>query len=323
MDSRILNIALGYKIKDGPWGGGNQFLKSFRDYFQSRGAKVGFELEKGLDLILIINPRKESSAFGLEDVKRYKRSFPKAKVITRINDSDKTGKSYKADCLRLEACKISDGVVFISNWLLDYYLERGFNKDTPHTVINNGPDENIFNPQGYIPWRKGEVMRIVTHHWSDNCMKGADVYKRFDEILDEPSIRKDFSFTYIGHLPSYPYKIQFKNTKYLVPLALETLASELKSHHVYLTAARWEGCGMHQLEGACCGLPVLFSNEGGGAVECCQGFGIQFTEETFREGLFKMLNDYAGLQPKMKEFPLNASLMNKRYEEFISRILLT
>ena len=206
-----------------------------------------------MDLILIINPRKESSAFGLEDVKRYKRSFPKAKVITRINDSDKTGKSYKADCLRLEACKISDGVVFISNWLLDYYLERGFNKDTPHTVINNGPDENIFNPQGYIPWRKGEVMRIVTHHWSDNCMKGADVYKRFDEILDEPSIRKDFSFTYIGHLPSYPYKIQFKNTKYLVPLALETLASELKRKEVPV----WLSLNKDKLESKAIGEPSL------------------------------------------------------------------
>ncbi|MCK9602785.1 MAG: hypothetical protein M0R66_00180 [Candidatus Omnitrophica bacterium] len=316
-----VKIALGYKIRNGPWGGGNQFLISFKDYFESGGARVTDHLEEALDMVVMVNPRKGSGTFDYNDVLKYKRRNPKTKIIFRVNDTDKSGKIYKADKLRLKSCRLADAVVFISDWIRDYYIERGFDCRIPHIVIRNGADENIFNPQGYSVWDSSRPLKIVTHHWSDNCMKGADIYQYFDQLLDDPWMKQRFEFTYIGQLPSYPTKVQFRNTRYIPPLSGMALAGELKKHHVYLTAARWEGCGMHQLEGACCGLPVLFIDEGGGAVECCEGFGIQFTKDTFAISLFKMLKQYIGFQPKMRTFPLNATLMVRKYADFILSVL--
>lgn len=309
-------IALGYEIREGPWGGGNQFLRSFKSYFGEKGAQVVHKLEDGLDVIILINTR--SGTFSMDELKRYKRRNPKVKIIHRINETDKAKNTRVIDKMRIEATKISDAVIFISEWLRQYYIGMGLKLSIPETVIWNGPDENIFNPTGYSRWEPGTPMKIVTHHWSDNIMKGIDIYKYFDEILADPWMKKRFEFTYIGRTPQ---TMAFQNTRLVSPLFGNQLAEEIKKNHVYLTAARWEACGMHQLEAACCGLPVLYINEGGGVVETCRRFGIEYHKETFVVGLMKMLEEYEIYRKVMKNFPLNSAAANKKYEEFIGELL--
>jgi glycosyltransferase involved in cell wall biosynthesis len=313
-----LNIALGYEIKQGPWGGGNQFLKSFKEYFESRGVNIVHNLKGRQDFIFLINPRKESGTFDHRDIRNYRASNPKAKVIHRINETDKAKNSNRIDRLRVEASKFCDAVVFISDWIRDYYFDKGLDRAIPNIVIRNGADERIFNPLGYSGWQNGEPMKVVTHHWSDNWMKGADIYQYFDELLNDKWLRGLFEFTIIGRWPS---ELHFRNVKQIPPLVGHELAQELKRHHVYLTAARWEACGMHQLEGGCCGLPILYSEEGGGVVECSEGYGIKFSKKTFVSSLFKMLDQYHVYQEKMKSFPFVASSMNSKYEELILNLM--
>ncbi len=313
-----MKIALGYEIRNGPWGGGNQVLQSLKKFFEDKASIITHKLEKDLDLIVIINPRKESGTFTLDEVRKYKKRNKNVVVLFRINDTDMSGKPYKANKLRLKACRISDGVIFVSEWVRDYYVKNGFDRKIPHIVIHNGPDENIFNSRGYSLWDGNRPMKIVTHHWSDNLMKGWDIYEYFDQLLDDPWMRGHFDFTYIGRIPK---GARLKNSSHISPLSGMALAEELKHHHVYLTAARWEAGSMHQLEGACCGLPLLFIDEGGGVVETCEGFGIQFTKQTFVSGLFKMLEQYKDFQPKMAGFPLSSAFMNKKYEEFFLKFI--
>lgn len=311
-------IALGYEIKDGPWGGGNKFLISIKEHLEQEGAQVVHQLEAGLDLIIIINPRKGSGTFSHLEANKYKRKHPKVKVIHRINETDKAKNTNVIDRLRIQASKGSDAVIFISDWIRDYYVQKGFDLHIPHTVIRNGADERFFNPQGYRVWNSSEPMNIVTHHWSDNRMKGADIYQYFDELLDDQWLRNKFQFTLIGR---WPKEIKFRNAKLISPLVDLELAKEIKKNHVYLTGARWEACAMHPLEGACCGLPVLFINEGGGMTETCRDFGIKFSKNAFLVGLFKMTEQYSTLQPKMKVFPFTAARMIKEYEDFIAKVL--
>ena len=64
-----------------------------------------------------------------------------------------------------------------------------------------------------------------------------------------------FEFTYVGNLPK---GFSFKNSNYIKPLHSKNLATELKKHHVYLTASINEPGGNHQNEAALCGLPLLY-----------------------------------------------------------------
>jgi hypothetical protein len=51
-------------------------------------------------------------------------------------------------------------------------------------VIKNGVDKLIFNNSNFQPWLENEVLKIVTHHWSDNPMKGFDIYEQFEDFID-------------------------------------------------------------------------------------------------------------------------------------------
>ena len=72
--------------------------------------------------------------------------------------------------------------------------------------------------------KKMAKINLVTHHWSNNAMKGHDVYERIDNWIKD---REDFTFTYIGrsHGP-------LPNTELIEPLAGAELGKLLSSYDV-------------------------------------------------------------------------------------------
>ena len=66
-----MKISIGTNIKEGPWGGGNLFAKSLKNYLEKNNHEVYTDLsDANLDIILITEPRKtsESSSFTHDDV---------------------------------------------------------------------------------------------------------------------------------------------------------------------------------------------------------------------------------------------------------------
>ncbi|MEI9897645.1 MAG: hypothetical protein WDN28_28245 [Chthoniobacter sp.] len=62
----------------------------------------------------------------------------------------------------------------------------------------------------------------------------------------------------------WPANLCWKSARTFPPLAGRALAERLRECHLYLTATRWEPCGMHHVEGAQCGLPLLYHEDGAG-----------------------------------------------------------
>ena len=71
------------------------------------------------------------------------------------------------------------------------------------------------------------------------------------------------------------------------------LGTELRKHDIYVTASRFEPCGMHHIEAARCGLPILYHEEGGAVPEVCKNYGVGFhdTESMFR-GMQMLIYNY-------------------------------
>jgi hypothetical protein len=66
---------------------------------------------------------------------------------------------------------------------------------------------------------------------------------------------------------------------------------------------------MHHIEGAMCGLPVLY-RESGGIKEYCQGFGLGFSDPgDFEEKLAQMLATYDMWAARMRYYPFTAQRM--------------
>jgi len=315
-----MKISLSYIPKDSPWGGGNQFALMFKKYFSSRGHNVSHNLERDTDIALLIDPRPApEKSFIHTDIMRFKkRNNPRLKFVHRVNECDKRKGTGHIDRLLYRANHDADFTIFVSAWLRDYFLKIWKRYDKPHAVINNGADETIFNGKNKKYWDSDTTLSIVTHHWSDNWMKGADIYKRLDDLLSDPWMREKFSFTYIGRHPS---ELKLNNTKIVEPKHGPELATELRRCHVYLTASRFDPCGMHQIEGALCGLPVIYIDEGGGNVECCRDYGIKFNTVNFTAALFKMREQYFEYAQRLRQYPLSGTYMLQNYEGIFLKLI--
>lgn len=313
-------VSLNCSIINGPWGGGNRFAKSLHDYLIGQGHTVVFDLSRSdVDIILVLDPRRSNPArtYGLNDVLGHIRKVnPGAIVVHRINECDER-KNTKSVNLRLRWFnRHVDCTVFVGSWLmnLDVWDRRSSNY---LATILNGYDSKIFNREGWKPWNKKSKLKLVTHHWGGNLMKGFDVYGKIDDMLDDENWGSRFSFTYVGNVPS---GFKFRNVNVISPLFDRQLADELKQHHAYITASINEPGGNHQNEAFGCGLPVMYRNSGC-LPEYCDGFGIQFEPETFDNRLKELIERYDFYVARAAEYPRTAERTNAEYLELFFKLI--
>ncbi|MFA4826226.1 MAG: glycosyltransferase [Methanoregula sp.] len=308
-----LKISIGMNLRTGPWGGGNQFGQALSEYLMDKGHQVVFSLnDQDIDIILLCEPRKSTAicAFNHKDILWYLLLKNRnALVVHRINECDERKGTTNMNNLIMNANTCADHTIFISRWLQELYKSRGM-VPVHSNVIMNGADQKIFNNFQYRKWNTREPLKVVTHHWGGGGLKGYDIYKKFDEILMDKSMAAGYEFTYIGKLPK---NITFNNSHHIQPLAGVELASEIQKHHVYLTASQYEPAGMHHIEGALCGLPVLYRDTGGAIPEYCHYFGIEFNEENFQEKLHEMTEKYECWVKRMESYPYTAEKMCHEY----------
>lgn len=260
-----------------PWGGASPFVWQLQRILERRGCRVQYHLRGRIDLVFIIDPRHDHPAkrFGLRELEVFRRSNPKVPVLHRVNECDQRKGTNDMDEWLRRTSEHADYTVFIAEWLRDYFVAKWFDPARPHCCIYNGADPAIYHPFGSARPADGEPMRIVTHHWSDNPLKGFDVYEKVDHLIADGKL-PGFALRVIGRWPS---GIRWKSAELLGPMTGKPLARRLRECHIYLTASRWEPCGMHHVEGAQCGLPLVYHEDGGGIVEAGKKYGLGYRDD--------------------------------------------
>lgn len=297
-----MKVSIGMRLKQQPWGGGNQFGNALVSFLRNKGVQVCFDLEPDdIDIILLCEPRKalQISAFSDREIFNYlRRVNSKAIVVHRINECDERKGTKGVNKKLIHANLCADHTVFVASWLEKLFTQRGL-PCKRFSVILNGSDRHIFNPEGYKRWNGREPLKFVTHHWGGHWLKGFDIYRRLDDIIGLQPLSHTISFTYIGNLPR---GFEFSNAHYIAPKSGHQLADLIRQHHVYLTASINEPGGNHQNEGANCGLPLLYRNSGC-MPEYCQGFGLEFTTDNFEAKLQEMITSYSTWTDRVLEYP--------------------
>ena len=258
-----MKVLFNRPIKEHAWGGGSHFITSLYYYLVGKGIEVTFNFEKNIDLIFMFEPRRDNNHPGIEQILEYQK-YKKTPVIQRINDTDIARHAYGLSPhdppwrikTLLHANQFVDHTIFISEWVKNHYIEHGYNrKERKDSVIINGCNPDYFYPKDNIN-NKNNKLKVVTHHWSDNPMKGLDLYIAMDEIGDV-----------------------------------------LRSHNLYITGARFEACGMHHIEAAACGLPVIYHKDGGAINEVCKKYGYEINSSN---DLLKSLKFYSSKENRKK-----------------------
>ena len=315
-----MKISIGTNIKEGPWGGGNLFAENLKIFLEESGHDVYDNLlVDDLDIILITEPRKtsESSAFTHIDVKRYLDYVnDKSIVIHRINECDERKNTNYVNKYIIQANKIADQTIFVSEWLKSVYVKQGINEKN-NNVILAGSNRDIFNSNNFIPWTSDKKLRIVTHHWGANWNKGFDVYDKLDKLIGLDDWKDKIEFNYIGNLPK---KFKFKNANHIDPLSGTELANAIKQNHLYITGSLNEPSGNHHIEAAQCGLPILYIDSGG-VKEYCEGFGIKYDVSNLQEAISIFMKDSKLYYENMKNYPFSSERMCKDFENLFFDLL--
>ena len=315
-----MKVSIGTNIKEGPWGGGNLFAINLKRYLISRGHQVVHDLNsKDIDIILITEPRKtsESSAFTHIDVLNYLNFVNNdALVLHRINECDERKGTNFVNKYLIEANKVADYTVFVSTWLKNLYLQQGISEKNKKVILA-GADKNIFNAKEKSVWNSNKKLKLVTHHWGANKNKGFDVYEKLDYLIGHTSWKEMIEFTYIGNVPK---NFKFKYSNHIEPLSGFELASKIKKHHVYITGSINEPSGNHHIEGAQCGLPVMYLDSGGVA-EYCRDFGVKFNIDNIEAKLKFVQNNYTLLSENMNNYPFNSDKMSREFLELFQNMI--
>jgi glycosyltransferase involved in cell wall biosynthesis len=311
----IARVAVNMRPAGTAWGGGSQWVAQMVRYLADRRYAVGFELRDDVDGIVMVDPRRGGLVtFGPDDIAHHRARRPEAFCLHRVNENDARKGTDDVDGLLAAANRVADETVFVSRWLRDYHAARWFDTRRPHAVIGNAADPRIFHPLGSVRFAGDGPLRLVTHHWSDNWRKGFKVYQELDALIAGGAL-PDTELWVIGR---WPQELRWKAARTFEPTHGEALAALLRQCHAYVTASLWEPGGMHFVEGAQCGLPLLYHEDGGGTPEVGERFGVAFRDDV-RGAVLTLRRRYDELRDAVLGRAPSGDAMCQAYAQVIQR----
>jgi glycosyltransferase involved in cell wall biosynthesis len=299
-----MKVCILFKLTNFPAGGGNQFLKALRTYFNS--IRVYEEDVKKADVVLF------NSHQYIDEVARYKLKYPGKLFVHRIDGPMKLYNiiSDRRDDIVYMANKyFADATIFQSKWSQTQNHMLGLAEKPLETVIHNAPDPSIFNRGGRVEFSTNRKIRLIATSWSDNWNKGFEVYCWLDGHLDF----NKYEMVFVGNSP-----VLFKNIKHILLLDSIRLAEQVKKSDIFIIASKNDPCSNSLIEALHCGLPVIAFADGG-HLEVASSGGEFFTApEQIPRLLEKIIRDYAGYQANIANPTIEQ--IGKQYCDFLTRV---
>ena len=306
-----MNVALNRIIKDGPFGGGNIFLKLFSSFLKDGGNNVSFSINEDTSHVYIVENNEKLSSFHVEEIEKAK-SDKNIVVVHRINENDARKGTKHVDSVVFENNRVADFSVFISNYLREYFHKKNmFFKN--ESVIFNGCDRNIYYPSKKIR-KHNDPIKIITHHWSDNINKGFEIYRDLDLFCKN---NPKFIFYYMGRYPSG----YLKHSEIIGVKSYYEIPDVLRACDIYVSASKNEPGGYHVMEGLSCGLVPFVSNDSGGVLDYTGGFNTTFNNfdhlKFSLENIYDNYDTFVSMKNIANSFGYSSQEMCKKYLEVV------
>lgn len=268
-----MKLFINRKPIEGPWGGGNLFVKAMHEH---KKLEIIKKFDSVPDVIFLMSPFADNSLrFSINEAILIKKKYPSVKIVMRVNDCDARKNTTGIDDIWIESSKFVDITIFVSEWMKNYFLEKEWHCKNNH-IVYNGVNFDHFKQNKKF---KNNKLNLVTHHWSNNRLKGFDIYEKLDSFVFE---NNKYTFTYIGRDLG-----TFKNTKVIPPVFGKDLGQELGKYDVYISASRFDPGPNHILESLACNITTFSHVDGGGS---CEFTGKDFIYNDFEELLKKIKN---------------------------------
>ena len=298
-----MKIYIANKLFEGPYGGGNQFLKSMRSQFRKMGLYCD---DPNQATVVLFNSHQCP-----EEVIHLKQTNTRASFVHRLDgpmrlynnmDDPRDMIAYQMNTA------FADAIVFQSGWSKEANLKLGLDigsKDC--TVIHNATDQRLFTKRQNKQTQ--DKITLIASSWSDNLKKGFSTYQYLDDNLDF----NKHDFIFMGRSP-----IEFKNIKNLGALNTQQVAEQLQKADIYLTASENDPCSNSLIEALSSGLPAICLDSGGHP-ELLKDAGLLYRNRK------DIINKIQEVWQNYKEYQRNINVKGvnftaKEYIDFFKRI---
>lgn len=259
----MLKIHILYRFNNGPWGGGNQFLKALYNEFNILGCYSN-SIEEADVLLFNANPK------SIDDYMKTLNKYQNKTIIFRFDGPifKARGNGFFYDKMLFKLSNYySDGNIFQSNFSRDSCKSLGLINNKNETVILNAPDKKIFNTKEKKSLKNNNIkIKIITTSWSSNERKGFDILNFLDENLNFDK----FEYTFVGNSP-----IIFENIKIIPPVDSNELSKILQGNDIFISTSKFEACSNSLIEAIHCGcFPIARNNSS--HPEIVSGLGLVF-----------------------------------------------
>jgi len=303
-----MKVYICFPYTDGPYGGGNQFLKALRTIFIEKNIYTS-NVEEA-DIILF------NSMNGLFDAYKCKRKNKKAVFVHRVdgpcklynNESD-----YRDDQVYRINARIADATVFQSEFSKNASIKMGCPHKKYEVVIHNACDQSVFYPTN-ISFAEDKALfhkvRLIATSYSDNWNKGFKDYQWLDKNLDFSR----YEMKFVGRTPC-----EFDNIEHISPVGSEDLAEYLRGADIYIIASRKEPCSNALIEAISSGLPVIAYNDGSHPEVIGRNGEIYSAIEEVPRILDSVLQNYSQYAEGIERFDIHK--VANEYEAFFDELL--
>ncbi len=304
----MTKICFNYKTVEGPWGGGNSFVRNLKKYLaQMPDMQIVEDEDQDYDLFFMnqLNRgpgRKKGrtqfiSPWELARIHKYGHpSFLKMlssllsgrrdgkKIVARLTNlrshSYNQNYSYR-DWMLLNALKHTDMDIFQSEYIKGVFCRAGYSKKNC-VVIYNGVNQKIFNLDGKKFWDGNYPVKVFSTAFASRESKRFDLIADFSELAN-------VECTHIG---TWPDGTNPKKVKLLGKMPQADFIRLFKEEaHIFLHPAEKDICPNGVIEALSTGLPVIFRNPGGTG-EIVGDCGAEFRDSP-KNALDLVLANYA------------------------------
>ena len=251
-----MNILILFKFIDGPWGGGNQFLKNLKRNLIKK--------KKYSHNIFSANAILINSHHLKYQLLLFKLLFKKKIFVHRIDgplNYRSKKKVYENENIKIINNYIADATIYQSKWSKK---ENDIKFTKISDVIWNAPDPEIFSAS--LKKKESKKINLISTCWSKNLNKGHDIYRFLDRNLNF----NKYDLTLIGRSP-----YSFKNIKLISPLKSYDLSNYLKKSDIFIFCSKREACSNSLLEALHSQLPVVYAS-GSSNNEIVDSNGVSF-----------------------------------------------
>ncbi|HEX8619604.1 MAG TPA: glycosyltransferase family 4 protein [Thermoanaerobaculia bacterium] len=302
-----VKICAWYKTTDGPWGGGNQFVRALVRELRRTGHDVRDEPRGDEDVVMLnaflkgpgaplrpneieyvrrVGPRHVWSRFVPQPVSRL---VPRrgTTFVHRLDGVQHLirGTVTDADNIHVAVNGLCDYTIFQSEYCVSSFRECGGIDQQRSTIIYNGVDGEIFTAPKQPSVSTPRVLRFGASSWSPNPRKG---FARLAALSQVPGVEVEFA-------GRWPETVPVENVTLVGPKASPELSEWLHTRDAFVHAAEKEPCSNAILEGLATGLPVLYLDSGGSR-ELAANYGLPLGDD-----LAQTVAEFRELYPTLRQ----------------------